>query len=35
MKILLLQILLFVMVTSAFSQGIIQGKVTNLQSDLS
>jgi hypothetical protein len=33
MKILLLQILLFVMVTSAFSQGIIQGKVTNLQSN--
>jgi hypothetical protein len=33
MKNLLLQILLSVLVTSAFSQGIIQGKVTNLQSN--
>jgi len=33
MKNLLLQILLFLLVTSAFSQGIIQGKVTNLQSN--
>jgi hypothetical protein len=33
MKNLILQILLFVLVTSAFAQGIIQGKVTNLQSN--